>query len=345
MSERTSVILINLGTPASVDFKAVRQFLKEFLMDPYVIQAPWLLRLLLVFGFVLPFRSKKTQKAYQAIWDKPQGSPLLYHGQQLVQKLAVYLEQYYPNQYTVHLGMRYAGGDLNLKSVLESRFKKSQKLMVVPLYPQYAASTTESSVQYCLKIASKIGRSLQIVPEFYNHTGFITALAEQIKTILAIKKPDYLLFSFHGLPQVHLKKVCQNSCKDTLCPPITSANHRCYRAHCVATLRAVVQALGLKPNTYGISFQSRLGRLAWIEPYTDEKIEALAKCGIRHLAVVCPSFVSDCLETKEEIQLRLRARWFALLKNQVGTDFSFIPCLNDHDKWVAGLAQIIHTNT
>ena len=299
VSERTDVILINLGTPLSVELKAVRQFLREFLMDARVIQTAWLWRALLVFGLILPFRARKTQKAYQAIWDNTHGSPLLYNSQQLAQKLSAYLEQYYPNLYTIHLAMRYAGGDLNLKSVFRrfEKNKKKQKLIIVPLYPQYAVSTTESSVQKCLKLTSKMDCPVEIVPEFYDHPAFIQAVAHQIQAVFSLKKPDYLLFSFHGLPQLHLKKVCQNHCGETLCPPITQANHRCYRAHCVATMRALAKILNLQAPHYGISFQSRLGNLAWIGPYTDEKIEVLAKRGVRHLAVVCPSFVSDCLET------------------------------------------------
>lgn len=345
MSERTVVLLVNLGTPSSTSLKAVRQFLKEFLMDKRVIQSAWLLRALLVYGLILPFRTKKTQSAYKAIWDKREGSPLWFHSQRLLKKVGVYLDIQYPNQYEVKLAMRYGGGASNLKQVVKT-LNPNQKTLLIPLYPQYAVSTTESTIALYEKEAAKRKlRTYGIVRDFYDNPGFIEASVHQIQSVLQRENPQYLLFSFHGLPQLHLRAVgCQQECK-AACSPVTQSNRECYRAQCIATMRAIAGQLGLKPNQYGFSFQSRLGRLPWISPYTDKIIQSLAQQGIERLAVVCPSFITDCLETEEEIQLRLKTSWFALMKNPSQARFSYIPCLNDQVKWVAGLGQIIHTNT
>ncbi len=350
MSKSTAVILINLGTPQSVELKDVRRFLGEFLMDRYVIQIPWLFRFLLVYGLILPTRSTKTQEAYQTIWDTQNGSPLLYNSKKLLAKLSEYFEKIYPEQYVVQLAMRYAGGDLSLKTILNNLQNKNiEKLIVLPLYPQYAVSTTLSSIEAIEKEASKKGfKNIEIIKDFYEHPGFIEAQAAIISKVLNSKKIDYLLFSFHGLPQQHVKDTgCQNCTHDTICSSITERNRWCYRAQCFATTRALVKILGLDAKQYGVSFQSRLGRLPWIGPYTEEKIKALAQQGVKHLAVVCPAFVADCLETQEEIKIRLKTSWFTLVnkKEQANTSFSFIPCVNDHSQWVAGIGQIIHNQS
>lgn len=346
MHEPTALVLANLGTPSSVKLNSVRAFLAHFLMDPYVIQAPWILRMMLVYGVILPFRVRSTRHAYEAIWDPIKGSPLLYHSESLRDQVSHYLNQHFPDQYHVKLAMRYDKGELSFKKTLAQLKKEAiKKIIFLPLYPQYAVSTTESSIQLFLKEARKLGlNDVKTVSDFYEHPAFIQAIASIIEPFLASQNIEYLLFSYHGLPQEHVKNTgCNNCAPNVTCPAISSSNRWCYRAQCFATTRALVKILGLKEKAYGISFQSRLGRLPWIGPYTDEIIQDLAAKGIRHLAVVCPSFVTDCLETKEEIELRLRDSWFNLVDPQAGATFTFIPCLNDHSQWVAGIEQIIHT--
>jgi len=356
LSSSTAVIIINLGTPRACTLKAVRRFLATFLMDPYVIQVPWILRALLVYGFIVPFRSRKTLKAYEAIWDETNGSPLLHHSKQLCTKLFQYLQIQYPNEYTVHLAMRYDSADFNLAAIFKKLKKEGiAKCVIVPLYPQYAVSTTYSSVQAALAYSHAAGlKEAKVVQDFYDNKGFIEAQAQIILQVLNTRKIDYVLFSFHSLPQRHIQNAhCQSCMATSSCPAVHPESRWCYRAQCFASARALAKSLGLSSHQYGVSFQSRLGRAAWIGPYTEEKIIELAEQGVRHLAVVCPAFVADCLETQEEINIRLRASWFSLVRklenisdtsSDTSSDISFnyIPCVNDHAQWVAGLGQIIH---
>lgn len=333
---KTGILLLNLGTPDAPSTKAVRRYLREFLLDPRVIDLPGLLRRILVYGFILPFRPKYSAEAYQSIWTED-GSPLLQHSIDL----SVKLQQELPEQTTVALGMRY--GNPSIASAIE-KLAHCQRVIVIPLFPQYSSAATGSAMEKAMDVISKKWNipDIKIISDFYEHPGFINAQAEVIKESLVDQSaPDFYLFSYHGVPERHIAK-SENRNKpfcthDVTCPVITDNNRFCYRAQCYATSRALTKALDLPANKYMTTFQSRLGRTPWIKPYTDEKIKELAKQGVKHLAVACPSFTADCLETIEEIGMRGREDWIAA----GGEQFTLLPCVNAHTAWVNGLIQII----
>lgn len=326
MHQTTGVLLINLGTPDAPTTPAVRRYLREFLMDKRVIDLPYFIRALLVYGLILPFRPKKTAKAYQAIWTGA-GSPLLYWSLAAQEALAEKLG----STYQVVLGMRY--GNPSISSALHA-LKDCQKIIVIPLYPQYASSTTGSSMEAVMDVLKHWDAlpELHILKDFYQDSDFIRAQAERIEPF--IENHEHIVFSYHGLPERHLerlgcKPVCQGACpNNALQLPV------CYKAQCYKTTLAIADMLELTPNKYTVAFQSRLGKTPWIRPYTDELLEKLAARGIRKLAIACPSFVTDCLETLEEIGMREREHWLAL----GGETLDVIPCLNADHRWIQTLA-------
>lgn len=331
---KQAVLLINLGTPDNCDNQSVYFYLKEFLLDPRVIDLPFLSRWLLVNAVILPFRYKKTAKAYAKIWHEQQGSPLLMNSN----ALSIALSAKLGSNYQVELGMRY--GEPSIATAYD-KLKSADKIIVVPLFPQFTSAATGSAIEKFLQTIHKQWNVPEIVikNDFYQHQGFINAYAILIKQYLAQNKIEKLIFSYHGLPERHINKSeCRASC-DRLasCPHIYLDNRYCYRAQCHATTQLIVQHLGLPSNQYCVSFQSRLGRTPWIKPYTDLLLPQLIQQGIKNIAMVCPSFVADCLETLEEVNIRTRAQWIAL----GGENFTFIPCLNDSPAWVDALANII----
>lgn len=330
---KNALLLINLGTPDAPDIPSVRRYLREFLADPRVIDLPAPLRYLLLYCFILPFRPKTSSHAYQAIWtDK--GSPLLRNSQKLVAKLALRLE----NTCQVAIGMRY--GHPSIAEALDS-LSHCESLTILPLYPQFSSAASGSTIEKVLHlVASKTTQpSIKLIRDFYQHPGFIEAQAELIRPYLATH--DYILFSYHGVPERHLlrsgcKPVCQKAC-----PAITEKNQACYKAQCYETTRAIAGKLGLEPERYSVSFQSRLGKTPWIQPFTDFVLPELAHKGVKRIAITCPSFVADCLETLEEIGLRARSQW----KNSGGEELTLIPCLNDNDHWVDAIIDICELET
>lgn len=331
------ILLINLGTPNSPSVLDVRLYLSEFLSDPYVIDIPAPIRWLLLNCIILRTRPKQSAKAYQQIWQK-EGSPLLVNTQNLCDNLS----EAVVGQFDVVFAMRY--GKPSIESALkELQERGCDKITVLPLYPQYALSTTASSVEKTLAVLKKINYhpSIKFINSFYDNPGFINAYAHHIRLFLGNHKPDILLMSFHGLPERHIKKVncgyTKNCNRPSPCPAINEKNELCYRAQCYATANAIAQKLQLSKEQHTISFQSRLGKTPWIKPFTDEIIIQLREQGCEHLAVACPSFVSDCLESLEEIGIRLREQWLAL----GGKRFTLIPCLNDNDEWVQALANML----
>jgi len=325
---KNGLLLINLGTPEKPDVANVRRYLREFLADPRVIDLPAVLRYMLLYVVILPFRSKSTALAYQAIWtDKC--SPLLSNSQQLVAKLQSRLG----NHCQVTLGMRY--GNPSIRSAL-NQLSDCDQLTILPLYPQYSSAATGSSIEEVLTLiaAQNPQPSVKIIRDFFQHPGFIAAQAELIKPYLATH--DYLLFSYHGIPERHILKTgCSQVCRDN-CPPINPCTQTCYRAQCFQTTQALIKVLGLTAGNYGMSFQSRLGKTPWIKPYTDLVLPELAKQGIKRLAISCPSFIADCLETLEEIGLRARGQWQKL----GGEQLSLIPCVNSSEQWVEAIIDI-----
>jgi ferrochelatase len=328
---KQAVLLVNLGTPDNCDPSAVRRYLKEFLSDPRVIDLSCFIRWPLVNWFILPSRHKKSAALYQKIWEEG-GSPLLINMRRLTAALNLTLGP----DYQIEFAMRYQ--QPNMAATL-AKFKNCHRLTVIPLFPQYSSAATGSAIEAVLKLLS--GRwnipEIRIIRDFYNLPGFIQAYAELIKT--HTKATDFVLFSYHGLPERHINKsLCQAQCDHVqACPMVQEDNLFCYRAQCYATTELIAAALDLQPHQYAVSFQSRLGRTPWIKPYTDLLLPDLIHRNIKNLAVVSPSFVSDCLETLEEINIRTRAQWQAL----GGHSFTSIPCVNDSPLWVDALKNLI----
>jgi len=286
---------------------------------------------------ILRTRPKKSAEAYKKIWTS-NGSPLLTHTLELSKKVQEELGE----RYHVESAMRY--GRPSIKSGLEKlRDSSVEKIYILPLYPQYSLAATQSSINQCTKEMRALGmtQSLEFLPPFYDHQHFIEAYKEVVhKTILA-NDPEKIIFSFHGVPERHVKKTDLNKShcliSSDCCDRITEANKNCYRAQCFVTARAIAKGLGLKKDQYHVSFQSRLGRTPWVKPYTDFLYRELAEKGIKKIAVVCPSFVADCLETLEEVAIRGRDDFI----KAGGTELHFVPSLNSQKSWVKGVAEMI----
>jgi ferrochelatase len=325
-----------LGTPDSPSVKDVRRFLREFLSDPYVIDIDPIARFLLLNCIILPTRPKKSAKAYQSIWQDA-GSPLLTNSLALVDNA----QELLGDQFQVALGMRY--GRPSIESAVE-QLKGCEKLITIPLFPQYSLATTLSTIQKVGEVTDPIWAQddFTIMKEFYNLPSFISAQASLMTTAMRNVLPGKrkVLFSFHGLPERHIQKTsaCKQVCNmETACPAITANNKDCYRAQCYATSRALAQELALSSEDYLTTFQSRLGRIPWIKPYTDVIIKKLAKDGVKHLVIACPSFVCDCLETLEEIGLRAREQWLAA----GGESLTLVPCVNGDAGWVKNIVEVL----
>ncbi len=324
---KVGLLIINLGTPAGNNKKAVATYLREFLTDKRVVTLPWLFRQLLVNGLIIPFRVKNSTHAYQAIWTN-EGSPLLHHSQQLAKKLQLKLG----SSYEVQLGMRY--GQPAIATAL-NQLRHCDFIHILPLYPQYSSAATGSSIEVVMNYLSQLQviPSINLIRDFYRHPAYLQAQAQLIKQYW--QPEHHLLFSYHGLPERQLiQSGCTKKCS-SLCPEDFFPG--CYKGQCSQTSRLLAQELNLKSEQYSSAFQSRLGRTEWIKPYTDQHLKELVAKGITQLTVVCPSFVADCLETLEEIDIRLQEDWLRL----GGTDFTRVPSLNDDDLWVDAITQII----
>lgn len=335
------LLLINLGTPDAPTKGAVRRYLREFLGDPKVIDINPIGRALLLNLIILPFRSGKSAQLYQSIWTE-EGSPLLVHGQALRTEVAACLD----DDWQVELAMRY--GKPSISAALQRLTEAGcTSLAVLPLYPQFASSTTGSTLERVSELTDESSPPIHIVPPFYDDEDFVAAFVAVGRPVLDEKKPDHVVYSFHGLPERHVlkddpsKQHCLQS--DSCCDQVAEVNRNCYRAQCYATARGISSALNLEDNSWTVSFQSRLGRTEWIKPYFDELLPTLAEQGHKNLVVFSPAFVADCLETLEEIGIRAREQWKAC----GGEELSLVPSLNATAPWarcVANLAQR-HTPT
>ena len=317
--QKTGFLLINLGTPESTKVSDVRAYLRQFLSDPRVLDIPAIQRWLILNLFILPFRPRQSAEAYQKVWLE-EGSPLLVYTRDLTQKV----QERLGTSVQVECAMRY--GEPSIADVLE-RFRRQaiDRIVVFPLYPQYASATTGSSVEELFRCAMKLWNtpSLQILPAFYENPEFIRAFAARARETCSLEEVDRVLFSFHGLPE---RQVCKSDdtgehClkKPSCCDTIGSANRNCYRAQCFATARSLGDALQVPADKRIVCFQSRLGRTPWIKPYTDHVLEELAREGIKRIAVFSPAFVADCLETIEELGIRAREDWLRLGWNDVSS--------------------------
>ena len=336
---RTGVLLLNVGTPQEPTPQAVRRYLRQFLSDPRVLDMHPVGRWLLLNAIILPFRPKRSAEAYRRVWDGPAGpgSPLMVHSQALAGALAERL----PN-HRVELAMRY--GEPSIGRQMERlQADGCERVVAVPLFPQYASSTTGTALERVYREAAHRWNTphITVVPPFFDHPRFIGAVAATARPALDALGPDHILMSFHGLPErhVHRSDATGAHClrRDDCCASVGTANRACYRAQCFATARAVATELGLSPTDYTVAFQSRLGRLPWIGPHTDKQILELARGGARRLAVMCPSFVTDCLETLEEIGLAGAEQF----REAGGEVLELVPCVNARPEWVEGLVELV----
>jgi ferrochelatase len=332
----TGLLLCNLGTPDAPTTKAVRRYLRQFLSDARVIDINPIGRWLLLNLIILPLRPRKSAEAYRKIWTE-RGSPLRWHCDDLV---AGVRERLGPS-WAVELGMRYQRPSI-ATALGKLRASGVDRVVVFPLYPQYAASTTGSTVAEVFRLAAQpwAPPTLSFVGDFYDDPAFIEAFAAVAQPVLESDNPDHVLMSFHGLPERHLHKhePERRHCLSTpaCCDKIELANRQCYRAQCFATARALATRLGLPDGSWSVSFQSRLGRTRWIEPYTDAAIRDLAARGKKRLVVLCPAFSADCLETLEEIGIRGREQFLAA----GGKALTLVPSLNATPAWVDAVAEM-----
>lgn len=324
-SSQHGLLLINIGTPTAITKNKIKKFLRKFLTDKHIINLPSILRYILVYCFIIPLRINRIIKAYQAIQHQP---TLLSHSNNLCQKLQKNLG----NNYKVTIGMNYS--EPSLQQAL-NQLKNCHTITVLPLYPQYSSAATESAIENILKLITKLSiyPTIHIIREFYNHDGFIIPQSKLLKQYLTANPNNFILFSFHGIPENQLHKICPNICTSN-CAEIHQTS--CYRSQCFATAKLIAQQLQLNNNNYTVAFQSRLGKIKWLTPYLENKLIELAKSNIKNLTIICPSFVADCLETLEEINLRARQLWQTL----GGENFILVPCLNDHHDWVLGIRKI-----
>jgi ferrochelatase len=336
---RRGIILMNLGSPDSTQVKDVRKYLNEFLMDGKVIDTPYLLRLLLVKGIIVPFRAPKSAEAYRSIWWES-GSPLI----ELTKRLqnAVQREMSEP----VTIAMRY--GNPSPAAAYDELLKKDpaiEEVILFPLYPHYAMSSYETAVDYMKEVHAKKKYKFRLttIKPYYNQPDYINAMAENMKPYLD-QAYDHILFSYHGVPGRHIKKsdITGNHClqAENCCDVSSPAHNFCYRHQCFTTTKLITWQLNIPADKYSISFQSRLGK-GWLEPFTDIRLEQMPKEGIKKLLIICPAFVSDCLETLEEIAERGKETFL----HAGGERYTMIPCLNVHPLWVSAITKWIREYT
>jgi ferrochelatase len=328
------VLLVNLGSPDSPSVRDVRRYLREFLMDPRVLDVNWFLRFAVVNFAILPSRPKQSAHAYQKIW-MPEGSPLVVISQNVCRRLQAKVSV------PVELAMRYQNPSI-ASAVRNLAQRGVTEMLLIPLFPHYAMSSFETAVERVKEVTDQIAPGTKIVvqPPFYDHPQYIKALSASAQHLLD-QGYDHLLFSFHGLPEHQLRKSDPSGChclaKPDCCEVASPAHATCYRAQCFKTVAAFVKQVGIPTGKYSVSFQSRLGRDPWLKPYTDYELVRFPAEGKKNLLVICPAFVSDCLETLEEIGIRGRETFL----NAGGTDFAQIPCLNEHPFWLDALEGIV----
>jgi ferrochelatase len=334
MAQR-AVILANLGSPDSTEVKDVRKYLNEFLMDERVIDMPLIRRTLLVRGIIVPFRAAKSAEAYRTIWMN-EGPPLIIISRQLQKAVQAQLD------IPVELAMRY--GNPSPKTAYDNLLAANpglKEVVVFPLYPHYAMSSYETAVEYMKKVHKKYNYpfSLSFVQPYYNNAEYITALAESIRPYLD-QEYDQVLFSYHGIPGRHVRKsdpTKQHCLQVKDCCNVPSVAHAtCYRHQVFATTKLVTEKLQVPEEKYRVSFQSRLGK-GWLEPFTDIRLGELPKEGIKKLLILCPAFVSDCLETLEEIAIRGKETFL----EAGGESYTMVPCLNTHPLWVKTVVDLV----
>ena len=334
MKHKTAILLLQLGTPDSPKKSDVKKYLTQFLNDERVIDIPWLPRTLLVNGVIVPFRSGNSSKLYQAIWDEKTGSPLLKHTLDLQKKLQVAVGE----DIKIEMAMRYQKP--SMESVLARMRKEGyHKIIVFPLYPQYASSSTGTALQLFMEIVSKwwVIPEIKIISQYYDNSDYINCIVNRAKQH-DFSKYDHVIFSYHGLPERQVDKVYEDGylCKDHHCETeLSNENYYCYKAGCYQTTKDIVTKLNLPEDKYTISFQSRLDD-KWLKPYSDKVVEDLAKKGAKNVLVFSPAFTADCLETIYEIGTEYQE----IFHKHGGEKIQLVESLNSGDDWVETIKKI-----
>ncbi len=334
------VLLVNLGTPDSPKRGDVYRYLKEFLLDPRVIDYPWLPRNLLVRGIIAPFRSGSSSKLYKKLWTE-EGSPLKVYGE----RVAAGVQQLLGEDYVVELAMRYQNPSIGY--ALDRLMEKSvREIIVFPLFPQYASATTGSIHDEVMRLLRKKETipSVKLVNSYFDHGPMIDIFVENARQF-DLDAYDHILFSYHGLPARQLRKGDPTGVhclkKEQCCSSICAANQFCYSAQCHGTTRAIATKLQLDPSRYTTTFQSRLGPEEWAKPYTSKTIEEQAEKGAKRLLVFSPAFVADCLETLIEISFEYQEEF----EEMGGEKVDLVPSLNDNPKWVKTVAELVRVQS
>ena len=331
---KKGVLLINVGTPDEPTVKSVRNYLREFLLDPDVIDAPYIIRQLLVRGIILRVRPRKIAPLYQKIW-MDEGSPLRVYSDRITKSLNDMVEDI-----EFEFAMRYGNPSIEF-GLKNLQAKGVEELLLLPMFPHYAQATTESALKHTYKQLKAMKWQPKIIEmgHFETDEEYVVPLANSIESQL--DKDAHLLFSYHGLPVSHVKRIdtSKNHCQqvDECCSIKSEANALCYGHHCMNTTQTVVGLLGLGEDQWSLSFQSRIGPVKWLEPSTMNKVEELVKRGVKKLAIVAPAFLADGLETLEELDIGIREHFIEL----GGEELTVIKCLNDNEDWVEGLSKLV----
>lgn len=333
MKTKTAVLLVNLGTPDSPSVSHVRSYLSQFLNDPRVIDIPWLLRKILVNLIIVPFRAPKSAALYKKLWT-PNGSPLLYYSNRVKELLQKELQE----EYDVYLAMRYKNP--SIPDVLETiRRKNFDRIIVLPMFPQYASASTGSAHEEVMRVVSKwwVIPDVTFINQYYDHAGYIGSMAE-IGSKYAHEEYDHVLFSYHGLPERQVDKVYDSGlCADHNCEnEITDENKFCYKATCYGTTRLLATALNIPKEKYTVCFQSRLDE-KWLMPFSDKVVEECARKGMKKILVFSPAFTADCLETIIEIG----DEYQHIFETNGGEKVQLVESLNDHPLWISCLRDIV----
>ncbi|MFZ1852095.1 MAG: ferrochelatase [Nitrosomonas sp.] len=323
VSARTGVLLINLGTPNAPTAEALRPYLKEFLSNPRVIEVPRIIWWPILYGFILPFRPKQSAEKYAKIW-LPEGSPLKVHTERQTVLLREALQTRCDNVPIVEYAMNI--GEPSIKTVLEKMQQQGcDRILIVPLFPQYAASSSAAAMDAVFSVLARMRNqpAIRTIKHYHDDPGYIAALAKNVRDYWESNgRPDKLIISFHGTPRANLDKGDP------------------YHCFCQKTGRLLAETLQLTSDQYQICFQSRFGKAQWLTPYTADTLIELGKQKTRRVDVVCPGFVSDCLETLEEIAIEVKD----LFLKAGGQEYHYIPCLNERNDWIQALADITCEN-
>ncbi|MFM1933077.1 MAG: hypothetical protein RL226_2380 [Bacteroidota bacterium] len=336
MSMKTCVLIINLGTPEAPTPGAVGRYLREFLGDKRVIDIPWLARKILVNGIIAPTRKYKSSKEYKKVWT-PEGSPLLLITQELQNLLA---ERFKTDDVTIEMAMRY--GEPSMEKVLQRmELGRYDKVVVFPLYPQYASATTGSTIEEAFRLISRwyVIPEVVAISQFWDHPGYLNAL-QLTASGIDLSHYDHIVMSYHGLPERQVDKVYEDKmCSNHSCETeINEENRFCYVATCYATSRELANKLSLDASRYTVCFQSRLSK-DWVKPFSDDVIRELGEQGKKRVLVFSPAFVADCLETIVEIG----EGYLELFQEHGGEQLDLVPSLNTSSAWVDALEQMIRS--